>query len=92
MWSVNNKLTGNCETLNIVGEIHDADTVVKYAIKEGVTFLLGYFYRDHAILYFLLGDFQKSLDMSRKALEYRKRIDFKLTFMKVLPPWQKHGH
>ena len=95
-WSVINDLTGSHETLNIHGEIRDFDTLLKFAAKEGAKLLLGRFYADRLMVHYLVGEYQQSLEMARKSREYRKLMDFSVTFYEGLATsassWTLKGH
>jgi histidine kinase len=84
MWSVINDLTGRTETLHIPGEIQNSESALKVAAKEGAIILLGHNDADLAMFYFLVGEYQKFLEMTRKAYEHRNGFDFNVTFYECL--------
>jgi predicted ATPase len=67
IWSAISDLTGNHETLSISSNIQDADAAYKYAMKEGVVAVLGYIYAYRTTFFYLVGNYQKSLEMAKKA-------------------------
>jgi predicted ATPase len=69
IWSTINDLTGSQETLGIQGEIQDSDAAFKYAMKEGVIAMHGYYYAYRTMFYYLIGNYQKSLEMAKKAFD-----------------------
>lgn len=84
MNSVIHDLTGSQESLDIPGEIRDSESAMKYASKEGAIIMLGHCEADRAMLCFLVGDYQKALEMARKAHEHRNGFDFNVTFYEGL--------
>jgi hypothetical protein len=83
-WSFLKDLTCNEEPLELPGDIKDADTAFKYAVKEGNKFVVGGIYVLRTIWFYLIGEYTESLAMARKAVEQRKLCDHTLTFYEGL--------
>jgi tetratricopeptide (TPR) repeat protein len=84
IWSVVKDLSSSSEPLNISGDIKDADTALKFAIKEGIKFIVGNFYVDRTMLCYLSGKYPQALQMAKKALEQRRICDYTLSFYEGL--------
>ena len=83
-WSLLKDLTCSEEPLNLSGEITDADSAFKYAVRDDNKYVVGAVYVYRTILSYLNGDYENALEMARKALEQRKLVDFALTFYEGL--------
>jgi predicted ATPase len=83
-WSLVSNLTGNKEPLNLSGDIKDVDTALKYAVKEGNKFVVGSFYLNQTMWYYLVGEHSEALRMAKKAFENRRLCDYTLTFYEGL--------
>ena len=83
-WSFLKDLTCNEELLNLPGDITDAETAFKYAVKEGNKYVVGGVYVFRTMWYYLIGDYKVALEMAKKSVEQRKLSDYGLTLYEGL--------